>query len=110
MIFSPSMTGSVGASTVTSNSGFLVFLDAETAAAVVHHKQLIHAQRGIGRQIEIAFHAAVVVGGERLSSKLFPLGILDFDVESLIGEFRFVVLIVLGMANPKFEMHFLPGR
>ena len=41
-----------------------VLLNAETAAAVVNDVELIDAQGGIGGQIELAFDAAIGVGGE----------------------------------------------
>ena len=49
VIFSPSITGSLGASTVTSYSGFLYSSTRNDAAAAVDDDQLILPERGVAR-------------------------------------------------------------
>ena len=82
----------------------LVLFDAERAAAVVHDLQVVLPERGVGGEFEFAGDAAEVVGRERFGINLFALGILDLDLERLVGELRRVVLVVLGAADPDFEL------
>ena len=67
------------------------------------------AQRGVGGQFELAVDAAVVVGRERLGVDLLALGVVDLDLERLMGELRAASVVVLGLANPELELHRLLG-
>ena len=79
LIFSPSITGSLGRVDRDLEFGLLIFLDAERPAAdvaEVHDVHAIHAQLGVGRKVQLAFQAAEVVRGHRLSRRSCrPLGL-----------------------------------
>ena len=59
--------------------------------------QLVLAERGVGRQLELAGDAAVVVGRERFAVDLLALRVVDLDGERLVGERR---LVVAGRTSP----------
>ena len=108
--FSPSFTGSVGASTLTSNSGFLYSSTRNLPPPWLCDEDLIDAQRGVRGQRELAVEAAVGVGGEVLLEDLFALGIVDLDREGLVGEVGGVGLVVLGMATQNLNCTVCSGR
>ena len=86
--------------------GLLVFLDAERAAAVVDDQELVHAECGVVGQVELAGEAAEVVGRERFGVDLLAFGIVNLDLEGLVGEFGFVVLRRTGRGRTQnFEVH-----
>ena len=99
----------VGASTFTSNSGFLYSSTRNEPPPWLGHEDLVDSQGRVRGQLERAIEAAEGVGREVPGEDLVALGILDLDREGLAGELRGVRLIVAGMRDPELEPHRLTG-
>ena len=101
--FSPSITGFLGASMLTSNSGFLYSSTRNELAPTLGMKTMINPERRVRGQLERTIESAELVGHESLGEDLFALGILDLDRETLAREFAGTRLVIASAADPELE-------
>ena len=86
----------------------LVFLNAERSAAIADSIELPHAEWCVLGQFVLSSESAEFVGVHRLAEDHFPFWISQLDRKSFCVRKRVCIrLIVLGVADPHFELHLL---